>query len=119
MRHELDRHLARLPLERVALRAQAQVILEAIKETHDKIAVVSTSAGQVREWQLQLTLDYRLVTPSDEVLLAATTLRLTRDLTTTEAVALAKEREEADLRRAMQGEAVGLLLRRLAAVRLK
>lgn len=119
MRLELDRHLARLPLERVALRAQAQVILEALKETHDKIAVVSTAAGQVREWQLQLLLDYRLVTPADEVLLATTQLRLTRDLTTTEAAALAKEREEADLRRAMQGEAVGLLLRRLAAVRLK
>ncbi|MBB5203028.1 LPS-assembly lipoprotein [Inhella inkyongensis] len=119
LRRELERHLTHLPLERLEQRAQAQVILEALSERHDKIAVASTSAGQVREWQLQLALEYRLVTPSDELLLPATQLRLTRDLTTTEAAALGKEREEADLRRAMQSEAVALLLRRLAAVRLR
>jgi LPS-assembly lipoprotein len=119
MRLALERQIKRLPLERVEVRAQAQVVLEALRESHHKVAVASTAAGQVREWQLHLALDYRLTTPQDDVLLPATQLRLTRDLSTTEAATLAKEYEEADLRRAMQAEAVTLLLRRLAAVRLR
>lgn len=119
LREALEAQLPRLPLQLTAQRAQAQVVLEALKESHHKLAVASTAAGQVREWQLHLVLDYRLVTPADDVLLPATQLRLVRDLSTTEAATLAKEYEEADLRRAMQFEAVNLLLRRLAAVRLR
>jgi LPS-assembly lipoprotein len=116
MREALVRQLSRLPL-RLTDRAQAQVVFELERELHDKSAVASTAAGQVREWQLLLELEYRLTTPSDELLLPRTELRLTRDLSTTEAQALAKEQEEALLRRAMEQEAVGLLMRRLAAVR--
>ena len=116
MREALVRQLSRLPL-RLTERAQAQVVFELERELHDKSAVASTAAGQVREWQLLLELEYRLTTPSDELLLPRTELRLTRDLSTTEAQALAKEQEEALLRRAMEQEAVGLLMRRLAAVR--
>lgn len=116
VREALVRQISRLTLILVD-RAQAQVLLECLSERHSKIVVASTSAGQVREWQLQLSLDYRLITPADELLLPRTELRLTRDLTTTEAAALAKEREEADLRRAMQQDAVALLMRRLAAVK--
>lgn len=119
MRDALEARLARLPLQLTAQRAQAQVVLEALKESHHKQAVASTAAGQVREWQLHLVLEYRLITPADEVLLPQTQLHLTRDLSTTEALTLAKEYEETDLRRAMQVEAVNLLLRRLAAVRLR
>jgi LPS-assembly lipoprotein len=79
--------------------------------------VASTAAGEVREWQLLLELEYRLMSGSDEMLLPTTTLRLARDLSTTEAQALAKEQEEATLRRAMEQEAAALLMRRLAAVK--
>ena len=82
-----------------------------------KTAVASSAAGQVREWQLLLEVNYRLSTGGDELLLPTTQLRLTRDLSTTEAQALAKEQEEAELRRAMEQEAAALLMRRLAAVR--
>ena len=116
IRNALNRQLARQSLV-LTERPQAQVVLEVLREDHNKIAVVSTAAGQVREWQLQLALDYRLLTPGDELLLPRTELRLTRDLTTTESAALAKEREEMDLRRAMLQDAVALLLRRLAAVK--
>lgn len=116
MREALQRQIARLPLALVE-RAQAQVVLELQRESHGKSAVASTAAGQVREWQLVLELEYRLVNAADELLLPATSLRLTRDLSTTEAQALAKEQEEAGLRRAMEQEAVGLLMRRLAAIK--
>ena len=112
----LEAQLRRLPLQLVP-RAQAQVVLEAERERQGRSSVASTAAGQVREWQLSLELDYRLLTGSDELLLPLTSLRLTRDLSTTEAQALAKEQEEAVLRRSMEQEAVALLMRRLAAVK--
>lgn len=109
-------HVARLPL-RLVEPAQAEVLLHMEREAHSKSSVASTAAGQVREWQLLLECEFRLSSPNDDVLLPRTALRLTRDLSTTEAQALAKEQEEAALRRAMTQEAVGLLMRRLAAVR--
>lgn len=116
VRDALQRQIERLPL-RLVDRSQAQVVLDMQRESHGKSAVASTAAGQVREWQLVLELQYRLVTAADELLLPSTSLRLTRDLSTTESQALAKEQEEAGLRRAMEQEAVGLLMRRLAAVK--
>jgi len=116
VREALVRALGSLPLQVVAA-PQSQVVLQVQREEHSKVAVASTAAGQVREWQLLLQLEYRVTTPGDELLLPTTQLRLTRDLTTTEAIALAKEREEAELRRAMVQDAVALLMRRLAAVK--
>lgn len=113
---ELERQLGRTALRRVDV-AQAQVVLEVQSERAAKSAVASTAAGEVREWQLLLELEYRLMSGSDEMLLPTTTLRLARDLSTTEAQALAKEQEEATLRRAMEQEAAALLMRRLAAVK--
>lgn len=116
LRQALQRQLSGLALQ-IVERVQAEVVLDVQREDQGKTAVVSTAAGQVREWQLHLQLDYRLVTPGEELLLPPTALRLTRDLTTTERAALAKEREEAELRAAMVQDAVALLLFRLAAVR--
>lgn len=116
VRDALVRALSSLPMGVVAA-PQSQVVLEVQREEHSKLAVASTAAGQVREWQLQLVMEYRVTTPGDELLLPLTQMRLTRDLTTTEAIALAKEREEAELRRAMVQDAVALLMRRLAALK--
>jgi LPS-assembly lipoprotein len=116
MREALERQIATLPLQLVPL-AQAQVVLEVRREQQSRTAVASTPAALVREWQLTLELEYRLITPSDEVLLPVTQLRLSRDLSTTESQTLAKEQEENLLHRAMRQEAVGQLLRRLSAVR--
>lgn len=116
LRAELVRQLARTPL-RLVEPAQAQVVLEIETERAPKTAVASTAAGQVREWQLVLEVEYRLMSGADDMLLPTVPLRLTRDLSTTESQALAKEQEEASLRRAMEQEAAALLMRRLAAVR--
>ncbi len=116
MREALERQIAQLPLRLVPV-AQAQVVLEVLREKQSRTSVASTPAALVREWQLTLELDYRLTTAGDEILLPTTQLRLSRDLSTTEAQALAKEQEEGLLGRAMRQEAVGLLMRRLAAVR--
>ena len=115
---DLRRQLSRTKLTLLPDPNKAEVVVEALKEVRDKIVVVSTSAGQVREWQLKLDIDYLLRTASGDPLLPRTELRLTRELTYTETQALGKEQEEAQLYRAMQSDAVALIMRRLAAVKL-
>ncbi|MEH0168262.1 LPS assembly lipoprotein LptE [Paucibacter sp. JuS9] len=97
---------------------KAELILETKRDLRDKTVVASTSAGQVREWQLRLRFDFLLRTPGGEVLLPRTEMRLTREMNYTETAALAKEQEEAALYRAMQSDAVAQIMRHLAAVRL-
>jgi len=115
---ELKRQLARSSAVLVQDVAKADVVLEARRDTKDKSVVVTTSAGQVREWQLHLQLDYIVLTPAGDVVLPLTEMRIARELTYIESQALAKEEEEASLYRAMQYDAAAQLMRRLAAVRL-
>lgn len=115
---ELRRQLARTPVRVLEDANRAEIVLEALRDEREKTVVVSTSAGQVREWQLRVQLDYLLRTPSDELLLPRTELRMTREMNYTESQALAKEQEEAQLYRAMQSDAVNQVMRRLAAVKL-
>jgi len=98
--------------------AEADVVLQALTDVRQKVVLASTSAGLVRELQLKLTLRYRILRGSGAVLLPDTTLALTRDMSYSEASALAKESEEAELYRIMQDDVVDQLMRRLAAVSL-
>jgi len=115
---ELRRQLARTQVQLLEDPNKAELVLEAKRDERSKNAVVSTSAGQVREWQLKLNVDFLIRTPGMDILLPRTELRILRDMNYTESQALAKEQEEASLYRAMQSEAVALLMRRLAAIRL-
>lgn len=96
--------------------AQAQVVLEAITDTRERSVVAITAAGQVRELQLRARLNFRLRTPSGKELIPATEILLSRDMSYSEAAALPKEQEEAQLFRAMQSDIVAQVMRRLAAV---
>jgi LPS-assembly lipoprotein len=115
---DLKRQLDRSKVKVEADQNRAEVVLEVLRDSRDKSVVVSTSAGQVREWELKLRLDYVLRTPSGELLLPRTELSMTREMNYTETQALAKEQEEAQLFRAMQTDAVNQVMRRLAAVKL-
>jgi len=113
---ELRRTLSQ-SAEVVATPAQAQVVLFALNDKRERGVVASTTAGQVRELQLRVRLEFRLATPGGRELIPATELLLTRDMSYSETVALAKEYEEAQLLRAMQTDIVGQLMRRLAHVK--
>lgn len=115
---ELKRQLGRTKVTLLEDFNRADVVLEAQRDSRDRTVVVSTSAGQVREWQLALHLDYVLRTPAGEILQPLTEMRLTREMTYTETSALAKEQEEAWLYRSMQSDAIAQVMRRLAAIRL-
>ena len=96
--------------------AAAEVMLEALSDSHDKGVVASTSAGQVREIQVRAQFNFRLRTLAGKVLIPPTLIALSRELSYSEDVALAKEQEEALLYRAMQTDIVSQVMRRLAAV---
>jgi LPS-assembly lipoprotein len=112
---ELKRTLAQSATV-VSSPAQAQVVLHALADRRERGVVASTTAAQVREVQLRVRLEFRLATPSGRELIPATELLLTRDMSYSETVALAKEYEEAQLLRAMQSDIVSQLMRRLERV---
>ncbi|MFY9512370.1 MAG: LPS assembly lipoprotein LptE [Rubrivivax sp.] len=97
---------------------QAEVVLQATTDRREKSVVASTSAAQVREFQLRMKFDFRAHTPAGKALIAPVELLLSRGMSYSEAAALAKEQEEAELYREMQSDIVAQVLRRLAAIRL-
>jgi LPS-assembly lipoprotein len=118
MAAELRRQLSRTSVVLMEDANKAQLVLVVLKDVRERSAVVSTTAGQVREWQLRLNFDFMLRTPNEELLLPRTELRMVREMNFRETDALGKEQEEAQLYRAMQSDAVAQVMRRLAAVRL-
>ena len=95
---------------------RAAVVLQALDEQRDRIAVASTSSAQVRELQLRIKLKFRAYVPGGRELIVPTDLLVARDLSYRETAALAKEYEEQELYREMQSDLVSQVLRRLAAV---
>lgn len=96
--------------------AQAQVVLESMTDGRERGVVASTAAGQVREMQIRTRFVFKLRTAGGRELIPSTELLLSRDMSYSESVALAKEQEEALLWRAMQSDIVSQVMRRLAAV---
>ncbi|HEX4236137.1 MAG TPA: LPS assembly lipoprotein LptE [Caldimonas sp.] len=96
----------------------AQVVLQALTESREKVVVAQTSANQIREFELRLRFGFRLQNATGKELIPDSEILQTRSLTYTETAALGKEQEEAFLYRAMQSDIVSQLLRRLASVRL-
>jgi len=96
--------------------SQAQVVLESITDGRERGVVASTAAGQVRELQIRTRFVFKLRTANGRELIPSTELLLSRDMSYSESVALAKEQEEALLWRTMQSDIVAQVMRRLAAV---
>ena len=116
---ELRTNLDASPTTRVVEAGQgAQVVLQAITESREKVVVAQTSASQIREFELRLRFGFRLRSADGKELIHDSEIVLARSLTYTESAALAKEQEEAFLYRVMQSDIVSQVLRRLASVRL-
>lgn len=98
--------------------AKADAILDVLGETREKVILSLNTQGRVREYQLRYRVAFRVhdnkageYVPRDEIVLR-------RDITFNDQV-LAKESEEALLYRDMQTDMVQLILRRLAAAKLR
>lgn len=114
----LRRELTRAGVELRANPAQAQTVFDALADARERTVAASTAVGQVRELQLRVRLRFRVATPAGKLLLPASDLLLTRDMSYSETAALAKQQEEATLFAAMDEDIVGQVLRRLASVTL-
>ncbi len=96
---------------------EADVILDVLADRREKTVLGTSSAGQVREFQLRVIFSFRLRTPQDRELMELTELQQQRDISYNESAALAKENEEALLYRDMQSDLVQQIMRRLSSVR--
>jgi LPS-assembly lipoprotein len=103
-----------LPMEQAE---KAQAILDILAETRQAVVISTTTAGQVRELQLRLTVRFKLRGQGGKELLAPTEIAQSRDITYNETAALAKEGETELLYRDMQTDIAQQILRRLAAVK--
>jgi LPS-assembly lipoprotein len=116
---ELRTHLEASPTTRVVETAsEAQVVLQALSESREKVVVAQTTASEIREFELRLRFGFRVRSGAGKDLIGDSEIVQRRSLTYTETAALAKEQEEAFLYRAMQSDVVSQVLRRLASVRL-
>ena len=95
----------------------AQVVLEVLTDTREKVVVGLTSSGQVREFQLRTRLKFKVRTPQAKELIPETELLQQRDISFNESAVLSKESEENLLYRDMQTDIVQQLMRRLAAIK--
>lgn len=95
----------------------AQVFLDALGETREKVVVALSSTGQVREFELRYKLRYKVRSVSGVELVGPTDLEVRRELSFNESNVLAKDTEETLLYRDMQNDLVQQLMRRLAALR--
>lgn len=96
----------------------AQVTLEVLAETKEKVILSLNSQGRVREYTLNYRLRFRVKDGQEKEVLAPTEIALKRDISFNEAQVLAKEREEDLLYRDMQTDLVQQILRRLGAIKL-
>lgn len=112
---ELRRQLGGL-VQLMAQAEQAQVVMRIEGAQREKLVTGLTSAGLVRELVLRLRLRFSLATPQGRVLIDGTELVLQRDMSTNESAALAKAREEEEIFRVLERDAVLQMVRRLESV---
>ena len=116
---ELKQNIESGPTTRVVEAGKdAQVVLQSLGESREKVVVAQTAANQIREFELRYRFGFRVRTAAGKDLIPESEILLKRSLTYTESAALAKEQEESFLYRAMQSDIVSQVLRRLASVRL-
>ena len=115
---ELKRHIQSGSATRVVDDPQAaQARLEFSEETRSKEILALSSAGRVREYRLVYRVGFRVGDGKGNDFVPPSTVTLTRDVTYDDAVALAKETEEQQLFRDMQGDMVQQIMRRVSAAR--
>lgn len=120
-RSPLAEELARVLSQRVRVLADpaaAEVVLQALTDTRERIAAALTTAAQVRDLSLRVRLQFRVHTPGGRELLPTSVLLLARDMSFNETSVLAKELEEAEIYREMQSDVVAQVMRRLASIKI-
>jgi len=114
LRQELRARHKRTLVEKVI---DAQVILKIKRLETRKLALSFTSAGQIREFEIRVELDYSIEDASGRILTPDATLEAARTLATLETTTLATSNEEASQLASMEVFLVQQIIRQLAALR--
>ena len=93
------------------------VVLRVISDRRERAVVGQTTSGQVRELELRYRFRYSLSTPAGKQLIPDNEMLLQRDISFSEAAALAKAAEEQLMFQDMEGDVVQQVMRRLASVK--
>ncbi len=96
--------------------SQSDLVLRALADVQEQVAAASTAAGLVTEMTLRTRFTFEVRNAGGQLLIAASTLSLSRDMSYSETRALAKEQEAQLMFRAMQRDIANQVLRRLAAL---
>lgn len=97
---------------------EAEVVLESAGEQRERVVVSLTATGQVREYQLRMRFNFRVLTPAGRPLLAPVLIARQIDQSYSESEALSKDLEAQMLFQNMQTDIVQQVMRRLATIRL-
>lgn len=101
----------------VTVRKDAKAIFELMGERREREVLAINAQGRAREYQLRMSANFRVVSPTGEELLPPTTVTARRDISVNETDYLARESEEALLYRDMQTDLVRQMINRLAAIK--
>ncbi|MEY4763514.1 MAG: hypothetical protein RI907_187 [Pseudomonadota bacterium] len=93
------------------------IVIDGMSDKRDMVVSTTTAYGQVRDFTVRNTLRFQVKRGDGSTLLPPTAVALNRVMSYNEANALAKQDEADALNQAMQGDIVGQVMRRLAAIR--
>lgn len=102
----------------MAEKSAADVTLEVLGESREKIILSLNSQGRVREYNLTYGLRFRVTDKAGHEVLTPVEISLKRNISFNETQVLAKEAEEALLYRDMQSDLVQQIMRRLAVLKM-
>ncbi|GAB4059534.1 LPS assembly lipoprotein LptE [Uliginosibacterium sediminicola] len=103
--------------EAVAAATEAEVMLQVANDSQEKVILSLATDGTVREYQLRRSFSFRVQDRKGREVLSLAQINLTRDMTFSDNVRLAKDQEETQLYRDMEDDLVQQIMRRLAAIR--
>ncbi|MDD5367397.1 MAG: LPS assembly lipoprotein LptE [Gallionellaceae bacterium] len=113
---QLSKHLDQ-KAKLASRRDKADVVIRLTGENRGKKILSLSGGGKVREYRLIDMVTVSAVSPEGQEMLAPTDISLTRDFSYSDEQILAKEAEEAMLRKDMDDDALRQILRRLAFIR--
>lgn len=97
--------------------SEADAILEFIRESRSSDILTINDAGRAREYELMLSLEFRVSSPDGFDYMEATRLSAVREFSYAETEFLSRSREEDFLYRDMEIDLINQLMRRIAAIK--
>ena len=113
----LKRELTNSPARLMPTPKDADAQLNIIEDRRDRQILSLSGAGRVREYELKLRVSYQLVDAKGSVFIPTSEIQLSRILSYDDSRIIAKQQEEALLYQDMERDAVGQILRRMAAIK--